>query len=89
MCAIDNLIIKFICWFIQLLKGSIKILFKIIIFLLQLACIFMLIAIIPYFLKSYLKEIIKLQEFYLDDFIKNLYNKINLLKLIISHLKNN
>ena len=89
MCAIDNLIIKFICWFIQLLKGSIKIIIKIIIFLLQLACIFMLIAIIPYFLKSYLKEIIKLQEFYLDDFIKNLYNKINLLKLIISHLKNN
>ena len=49
----------------------------------------MLIAIIPYFLKFYLKEIIKLLEFYLDNFIKNLYNKINLLKLIISHLKNN
>ena len=50
----------------------------------------MLVAIIPYFLKSYLKEIIKLVEFYLDKFIKNLYNKIDLLKLInITYLKNN
>ena len=76
MCAIGNLIIKFICSFIQLLKGSIKILFKIIIFLIQITCICMLVAIIPYFLKSYLKEIIKLVKFYLDKFIKNLYNKI-------------